>query len=129
MLIGKQPKSTIHPLYSNTSCLAYSASFKWLGEFLDRFSIQYYGRLISRFNAKQELALVKLIVEDLLQCLIQILFLSMRNSTDGVYFQIFISLSLSGFSALTSIGVIFSDATSPLSTADFNSLRILIIIV
>ena len=71
MLIGKQPRSTFNPLYSNTSCLAYSASFKCLGEFVDRFWIQYYGRVFDRFNAKQELALVKLIVEDLIQWLMQ----------------------------------------------------------
>ena len=57
MLIGKQPRSTINPLYSNTSCLAYSVSFKCLGEFIDRFWIQYYGRMFDRFNAKQEIAL------------------------------------------------------------------------
>ena len=37
MIIGRQPKSTFNPLYSNTSSLAYSANFKCLGEFIDRF--------------------------------------------------------------------------------------------
>ena len=128
MLIRKQPKSTFNSLYSNTSWLAYSASFKWLGEFIDRFSIQYYGRIFARFNAKQELALVKLIVEDWLQWLVQILFLLMRKSTDGVYIQIFFSLFLSIFSAFTSIAVIFTDATSPLSLINHKSIGILLLI-
>ena len=122
MLIRKQPRSTLNPLYSNTSCLAYSASFKCLGEFIDRFSIQYYGRIFDRFNAKQELALMKLIFEDWVQWLIQIMFLLSRNLSDGIYFQILFSLFLSGFSAWTSVAVIFADATSPLSANDLKYL-------
>ena len=122
MIIGRQPKSTFDPLYSNTSSLAYSASFKCLGEFIDRFWIPYYGHLSDYFNAKKALAFIKLIVEDCLQCMIQILFLLRRNSNDGVYYQLWISLTLSGLSALTSIAVIFGDATSPLSNEDQASL-------
>ena len=122
MIIRRQPKSTFNPLYSNTSSLAYSASFKCLGEFIDRFWIPYYGHISDHFNAKKALAFIKLIVEDCMQCLIQILFLWRRNLTDGVYFQILISLSLSAFSALTAIAVIFGDVTSPLSSEDQKSL-------
>ena len=75
MIIGRQPKSTFNPLYSNTSSLAYSANFKCIGEFIDRFWIPYYGHISDYFNAKKALAFIKLIIEDCVQCLIQILFL------------------------------------------------------
>ena len=93
IIIGRQPKSIFNPLYSNTSSLAYRVSFKCLGEFFDRFWIPYYEHIIDHFSAKKALAFIKLIVEDCMQFLIQILFLWRRNLTDGVYFQILISLS------------------------------------
>ena len=37
MIIRRQQKSALNPLYLNTSSLEYSASFKCLGEFVDRF--------------------------------------------------------------------------------------------
>ena len=59
-----------------------------------------------------------------MQCLIQILYLIKRGGPqNAVGAQILISLSLSGFSALTSIAIIFADVTSPLSFEDYMSLR------
>ena len=55
--------------------------------------------------------------------MIHILFLLGKQSNDiNMIRQIWVSLSLSGLSALTSIAVIFGDVTSPLSIEDHSYL-------
>ena len=114
MLLKIQQKSTINPLYSNTTALAYWASFKGIAVFWNKFSVNYYGVISDKFSALKALAFMKLIFEDCIQCAIQTIFYIIINKKNLEY-QILISMSLSGLSALTSIAVIFSDSTSPIN--------------
>jgi len=129
MCACRQPTSTYNPLYSNTANLAYCASLKSVGSFCDKFSVNYYGFMgTDKFSAVKAIAFNKLVFEDLLQCSIQVLFYVNREDIMGtasnfqMVFTILFSISLSGLSALSSIGILITDVTSPLSVEDYKTL-------
>ena len=71
-----QSKSTLNPLYKNTSTLCHCANLKSFGKFYEKFSVNTYGIFkIKEFNPVKMICFMKLIFEDIIQLVIQIMFL------------------------------------------------------
>ena len=80
MLIGKQPRTALNPLYSNTANLAFISNFRSVYNFVEKFSIQNFGKLFLNINFKQERAIIKLIFEWMPITWVQILFIIQHQS-------------------------------------------------
>ena len=114
-IIRRQPNSTFNPVISNTTVLCYCASLKALGKFCDKFTISYYGFLtFNKITVTKAIALMKLLCEDFVQCILQILFLIFLKGgsyTNMMIFSIFTSFVSAVLCGLT----LMSDTSSKLS--------------
>ena len=78
-----QSKSTLNPLYKNTSTLCHCANLKSLEKFYEMFSVNTCSIYkIKKFNLVKMISFMKLIFEDIIQLVIQIAFLIFLKGGD-----------------------------------------------
>lgn len=119
---SQQFRSVYNRVICTLSCLCYCSNLKAIASLVSRFSIDYKGSLmISSFSPKKAISFFKLIFEDITQMAIQVLFVLFMNwvkkgsNFDAILFLL-VSILLSLMSSLLSLGLIFSDSSSFLTT-------------
>ena len=118
----KSPKKTFYPLTAHTTRLLMVADLRLLSKYIERYTINYYGPLLW-YNQPNFITIswIKLIFEDLVQFIIQMLFLYVIGGIDAMV--IFISLSLTGISIIGSFLIIYFKYTSNLNENDLREVN------
>ena len=118
-----QSKSTFNPLYANTSTLCHCANLKSLGKFCEKFSVNTYGIFkIKTFNSVKMISFMKLIFEDIIQFIIQVLFLVFLKGGDFSE-MLFLSIVFSVLSFTSWLYIIRYDNSAGLSLEDVEPLK------
>ena len=119
-LIVKPPEDTFYPLTAHTARLLMCADLKLLSRYVERYAINYYGPLLW-WNQPTFIALTwsKLIFEDMIELIIQLLFI-LYIEKDNTGLVLMMAISLTGSSIITSFMTIYFKQTSQL---DYESLK------
>ena len=114
-LIVKPPERTFYPLTAHTARLLMCADLKLLSRYVERYAISYYGALLW-WNQPTYITLswIKLIFEDMIELVIQLLFIFYIDTGDRGP-VIMTAISLTGASIIGSFIVIYSKQTSRLN--------------
>ena len=117
-LIVKTPERTFYPLTAHTTRLLMCADLKLLSRYVERYAINYYGALLW-WNQPTYIALswIKLIFEDMMELLVQLLFIFHIGTKDS-QLVLFASICFTGASILGSFIVIYTKQTSRLNIDD-----------
>ena len=113
-LIIKPPEDTFYPLTAHTARLLMCADLKLLSRYVERYAINYYGPLLW-WNQPNFITLSwsKLIFEDLVELIIQLLFILYIHK-DNTGFVLMTAMSFTGSSIFSSFTTIYFKQTSQL---------------
>ena len=121
-ILKKPPEKTFYPLTAHTTRLLMVADLRLLSKYIERYTINYYGPLLCWDQPNFiTLSWIKLIFEDLVQFIIQMLFLYVIGGIDAMV--ITISLGLTGVSMVSSFLIIFKKYTSNLKESDLREVN------
>ena len=114
-LIVKTPERTFYPLTAHTTRLLTCADLKLLSRYVERYAINYYGALLW-WNQPTFILLtwIKLIFEDMIELVIQLLFVFYID-TGNRGPVIMTAISLTGASIIGSFIIIYTKQTSRLN--------------
>ena len=122
-LIFKPPEDTFYPLTAHTARLLMCADLKLLSRYVERYAINYYGPLLW-WNQPTFITLswVKLLVEDMVELIIQLLFI-LYIEKDNKGFVMTTTVSLTGSSIISSFMTIYFKQTSELDHENLNRVK------
>ena len=122
-LIVKPPEDTFYPLTAHTARLLMCADLKLLSRYVERYAINYYGPLLW-WNQPTFIALTwsKLIFEDMIELIIQLLFI-LYIEKDNTGLVLMMAISLTGSSIITSFMTIYFKQTSQLDYESLNNVK------
>ena len=122
-LIVKPPEDTFYPLTAHTARLLMCADLKLLSRYVERYAINYYGPLLW-WNQPTFIALSwsKLIFEDMIELIIQLLFIFYIHDNNKGY-VLMMAISLTGSSIITSFMTIYFKQTSQLDYESLNKVK------
>ena len=117
-------KDTIRPLTSNTTRLLLCADMKLLAIMNDKFTVSYYENF-GCFSSPtvKVLAFIKLVFEDILQFVLQIIYILILNRKKFTVLYITATFASSILSIIIAIYVIFSSTGSELHPSKLKELR------
>ena len=121
-ILIRPPEKTFYPLTAHTTRLLMVADLRLLSKYIERYTINYYGPLLCWDQPNFiSLSWIKLIFEDLVQFIIQILFLYVIGGINALV--ITIALTLTGISMLSSFLIIYKKYTSNLQENDLKEVN------
>ena len=122
-LLWKTPTSTFCPLTSQTTRLLMCSDSKFLAMVVDKFTVTYYDKfLFWRFPTYKILVFSKLILEDVLQWIIQIIYLVLEKRENKSLPTIILSLSFTFPCIAISIYILTHYAGSTLNKWDYEEM-------
>ena len=119
-LLWKTPTSTICPLTSQTTRLLMCSDNKFLSKVVDKFTVTYYDKfLFWRYPTHKILVLLKLIFENFIQLIIQLLYLIFEKRENTSLPTILVSLSFTLPCIALSIYILTHDVGSTIDKDDY----------
>lgn len=97
MILRLQPQSTYNPVFTNTACVCHCVNLQSLSRFIDKFSVEYFGYFnIKWLNAVKAIAAMKMVIENIFQFIIQLLFLGLTQGNNVIQITLLVvSVALS----------------------------------
>ena len=121
-ILIRPPEKTFYPLTAHTTRLLMVADLRLLSKYIERYTINYYGPLLCWDQPNFiSLSWIKLIFVDLVQFIIQMLFL---HSIGGINIIVkFVYLILTGSSILSSFLIMYNKCTSNLKENNLEEVK------